>query len=126
MSIPAVPLMTDDRQKAPTRGRKVHTVKSWTMLFEAALSGQKTHDIRLLDRDYQVGDVLLLQEYDWGAKKYTGRELYVEITYITCARVGGDQRDQRACAFSPTCLHPDYGVLSIRRVDTMFKLGGAT
>lgn len=110
----AVPLMTDDHQRAPARAPRVHEVKSWTMLFEAALSGRKTHDIRVLDRDYQVGDCLLLQEYDWGSKKYTGRELLVHITYITCARRGDPHA--RACAFSPTCLHPDYGVLSICKV----------
>lgn len=108
------PLFTDDRQQAPTRAPVTHHVKSWTYLFRAALAGTKTHDIRILDRDYAVGDHLMLCEYDWGNKVYTGHQLLVEITYITKARPG--DRAKPACAFSPTCLHPDYGVLSIRKL----------
>lgn len=108
------PLFTDDRQEPRTRERAMHYVKSWTYLFQAALAGTKTHDIRVLDRDYQVGDVLCMCEYDWGRQVYTGQQLFVEITYITKARPGDPQAP--ACAFSPTCLHPDYGVLSIRKL----------
>ena len=68
----------------------------------------KTHDLRVMDRDYAIGDVLVLQEYDWGAKTYTGRECRAEVTYITSA--------QAPCAFSPTALHPQYCILSIRKV----------
>lgn len=100
----------------PERGRKVHKVKSWTYLFRAVLAGGKHHDIRVLDRDYQVGDYLWLREYDWGAKFYTGRNYWVEISYITSARASADPSKEAACAFSPVALHPDYGVLSIERV----------
>lgn len=109
-----LPLMTNDNQKPPTRLPAVHTVKSWTMLFQAVLDGRKGHDIRVLDRDYQVGDYLVLQEYDWGKQVYTGRHCQVEITYITSGRVGSHPGKERKCAFSPTCLHPDYGVFTIR------------
>lgn len=108
-----VPLMTDDNQKWSVRPPMTHVLKSWTMLFQAVLNGTKTHDIRILDRDYQVGDHLCLREYDWGKQEYTGRHVVVEITYITSARDGHDPTRQRKCAFSPTCLHPDYGVFSI-------------
>ena len=85
-----------------------HLVKSWTFLFEPIYSGAKTHDLRILDREYAVGDVLVLQEYDYGAKKYTGRETEAEITFITSAA--------NACAFSPVALHPKFGILSIRKL----------
>jgi hypothetical protein len=39
--------------------------------------------VRKNDRDYQVSDVLLLQEYNPKTNEYTGRELLVEVTYIT-------------------------------------------
>lgn len=111
-----LPLMTDDNQKHATRVPVTHDVKSWTMLFQAVLDGTKRHDLRILDRDYQVGDLLHLQEYDWGRQIYTGRHCLVEITYITSARVGSHPGKERKCAFSPTCLHPDYGVFSIQFV----------
>lgn len=71
------------------------------------MKGVKTHDIRILDRDYEVGDTLVLQEYDKQQEKYTGRHAVFEITYITSG-------DHVACAFSPVALKSGYGVLSIR------------
>lgn len=85
-----------------------HVVKSWTFLFEPMMRGDKSHDIRVMDRDYRIGDTLLMQEYDWGAKIYTGREVRREITYITSAEC--------PCAFSHTVLHPQFCVLSVRPV----------
>jgi hypothetical protein len=89
---------------------KTHSVKSWTHLFEAVVRGEKTHDLRLLDRDYEVGDRVLLREYDWATHEYTGREQLVEVTYITSAQ-------HIPCAFSPQVLHPQHGILSIRKIE---------
>ncbi|WP_081725508.1 ASCH/PUA domain-containing protein [Mesorhizobium sp. C268A] len=87
----------------------IHKVKSWPHLFEATLSGLKTHEMRqLTDRDYRVGDTLLLQEYDPVTDNYTGRELAVRITYITSSEF--------PCALSGGGLHPDYCILSISKI----------
>lgn len=86
-----------------------HHVKSWTHLFAAFLRGIKTHDMRIMDRPYEVGDVLVLHEYDKQMEAYTGRTARAQITYITA-------RDHTPCAFSPSALHPEYGILSIRRL----------
>lgn len=88
----------------------IHEVKSWVHLFQAFKRGEKTHDIRILDRDYQVGDVLRLGEYDKQNEEYTGRFSYAEITYIT-------SNNHVACAFSTKALDHAYGVLSIRPID---------
>jgi len=86
-----------------------HNVKSWPHLFEAVASGLKTHEVRkLTDRDYRVGDILRLQEYDPTAQEYSGRELRVKITYVTSA--------ETPCALSDDCLHPDFCILSIVRI----------
>ena len=91
------------------RGPIEHAVKSWPQLFEAALTGAKTHDLRRAgDRDYRVGDTLLLQEFDPDTQRYSGRELRVRITYITSASA--------PCALSESSLDPDYCILSIRRI----------
>jgi ASC-1-like (ASCH) protein len=60
-----------------------HRLKIWPEYFEAVLSGKKTFEIRKNDRDYQVNDLLLLQEYNPKTNEYTGREVLVEVTYIT-------------------------------------------
>lgn len=90
--------------------RPVHDLKSWVGLFEPILLGAKTHDLRVLDRDYQIGDRCHLREWDPLKRAYTGREVSVEITYITSSQ-------HQECAFSPMALHPATGILSIRRVE---------
>lgn len=37
-----------------------HTVKSWVHFFDAIESGNKKHDLRKNDRNYKVGDTLIL------------------------------------------------------------------
>jgi hypothetical protein len=94
---------------APARGPIEHKVKSWPQFFEATLSGAKAHEVRrLTDRDYRVGDRLLLREYDPITATYSGRELVVRITYMTSA--------EAPCAPSEECLHPDFCILSIVKV----------
>lgn len=88
----------------------VHELKSWVGLFEPILKGEKIHELRVMDRDYQIGDILNLREYDLLTKTYTGRECAVEVTYITSSK-------HQECAFSPNTLHPAMGVLSIKKVD---------
>lgn len=83
-----------------------HHVKSWPELFEAVSSGSKHHEMRrATDRDYRVGDVLVLQEFDPATKSYSGREHRVRITYVTSAEF--------PCALSGGGLHPDYCILSV-------------
>lgn len=89
---------------------KVHVLKSWIGLFEPIFNGEKTHELRVMDRDYQVGDICLLREYDPIKMEYTGRDCKVEITYITSSKHG-------ECAVSQIGLHPATGILSIRKVD---------
>jgi len=82
----------------------VHRVKSWSYLFQAAKNGLDVRDMR--DRDYKVGDTLVLCEFDQATGKYTGEELAREITYITDRQV--------PCAFSSAVLDRDFGILSIK------------
>lgn len=85
-----------------------HKVKSWAHFFDAIKAGKKLHDLRKLDRDYKVGDILILQRYDNINGEYTGEELEVEITYITSNKV--------PCAFSSSALDRDYGIFSLRKI----------
>ena len=87
----------------------LHNVKSWTHFFQAIRRGDKLHDMRdLKDRDYKVGDILNLQEYDPFMGRYTGEECRVLVTYITSA--------QTPCAFSSAALAPGFAILSLRLV----------
>lgn len=68
---------------APSGGYpQIHELKCWPEFFQPILDGRKTFELRKADRDYHVGDILELKEYNIMNKTYTGRELQVEITYI--------------------------------------------
>jgi len=60
-----------------------HYLKTWPEYFEAVQSGRKTFEIRRNDRDYQVGDTLVLVEWCPIKKAYTGQTIEKTITYIT-------------------------------------------
>jgi len=57
----------------------VHELKILPNYFKDVLLGKKTFEIRKNDRDYGVGDTLILKEWD---KEYTGREIEKEVSYI--------------------------------------------
>jgi len=56
--------------------------KTWPDAFEKILSGEKTFDARLANFDCKPGDILILEEYDPKLKKYTGRKIEKEITFV--------------------------------------------
>jgi len=56
--------------------------KTWSLYFQKVLEGKKTFDLRLADWKCKEGDILILQEWDPETKKYTGRELRKEVTYV--------------------------------------------
>lgn len=64
---------------------KEHDLKCWTEYFDAVARGAKTCEVRVDDRDYDVGDVILLRDYDRAARRYLDRELRLEITHIARA-----------------------------------------
>jgi len=61
---------------------KIHTLKTWPEVFGDLEQGLKTFDVRRNDRNFKVGDTLVLQEFDPSDETYTGEMLSFEITYI--------------------------------------------
>lgn len=86
-----------------------HKVKSWSHFYDAIKEGRKLHDLRKMDREYNVGDILVLQRYDNIKGNYTGEELEVEVTYITS--------NKTPCAFSSSALDRDYAILSLKLLE---------
>jgi hypothetical protein len=87
---------------------KVHHVKSWPQYFGPIKNGQRTHDLRRNDRGFQVGDAMVLEEFDPQAQKYTGETCEVEITSMTSM--------SQPCAVSSEALDPAFCILSIKRM----------
>lgn len=63
-----------------------HELRTWPAPFTAILDGSKHHEVRKNDRNFKVGDILWLREWDPDSKaddQYTGRDLWAKVTYIT-------------------------------------------
>lgn len=58
-----------------------HFLKIQPEFFEAVINRTKPFEIRYNDRNFQVNDVLVLQEYQHN--DYTGRSISVNVSYIT-------------------------------------------
>jgi len=60
-----------------------HELKIYKEYFEPVLNESKTFEIRKNDRDYRVGDRIVLNELHDDKKTYTGRYFKGVITYVT-------------------------------------------
>lgn len=56
--------------------------KCWPKYFDKILSGEKTFDVRLADWKCNIGDVLVLKEWNPKTKQFTGRKIEKKINYI--------------------------------------------
>lgn len=60
----------------------IHELKCWPQYFRDVIRGIKTFEIRLNDRNFKIGDQLILREYGMLYNEYTGESLTVEVMYI--------------------------------------------
>lgn len=71
----------------------IHELKTWTDSFGAVWEGVKTHDVRIADRAFAVGDLVVLREWDNRIRdpnlRYTGRWITALITYISLPNTYG-------------------------------------
>lgn len=58
----------------------IHELKILPQYFDDVITHKKNFEVRFNDRNYQVGDTLLLREYTRG--DYTGRNYQTKIIYI--------------------------------------------
>lgn len=61
----------------------IQELKTWPEPFQAIWDGDKKYEIRKADRDFMLWGAVHLREYNPVKKKYTGREVVANITYIT-------------------------------------------
>ena len=84
---------------------RVHDLKTWPDEFRAVVRGAKTAEVRKDDRNFRVGDVLELLEYDPDSEKYTGLKRRVLVTH----KVEGGRWGLPVglCVLSITALPPE-------------------
>lgn len=59
-----------------------HHLKTWKAPFEALLDGRKKFEWRYNDRNFAVGDSLLLGEVMTPDMKFTGRYIKATVSYM--------------------------------------------
>lgn len=75
----------------PPYPNKVHELKIWPEYFKEVRRGRKRFELRFNDRDYHVGDTLILKEWvpehyaPAYAPGYTGEVVMVRVDYILFA-----------------------------------------
>ena len=60
----------------------IHELKTWPKYFQEIFRGDKDFEVRKNDRDYKLGQELVLREYNPDTKEFTGRILHRSIKYI--------------------------------------------
>ncbi len=63
--------------------RVSHELKCWPQYFAALFDGRKRFEIRENDRNFKIGDSLILKEYDPANGTYSGRVISFRVSYIT-------------------------------------------
>lgn len=59
-----------------------HQLKTVQPFFDAVRDGKKTAELRKDDRGFQIGDVLVLREYDAKLRRYSGASVTVVVTHV--------------------------------------------
>lgn len=60
----------------------LHFLKIAPEYFSPLANGIKLFEIRKSDRDFKIGDLVMLEEFNLKEKKYTGRAVCVTIMYV--------------------------------------------
>jgi hypothetical protein len=92
-----------------------HELKTWPEYFGAVLDGSKTFEARFDDREFEVGDVLYLREWNPETEAYTGRETRRTVSYKLS---GGEFVCQSYCilALQPVSVPPEAASEAVEKV----------
>jgi hypothetical protein len=85
---------------------KIHHLKTIQPWFDYALSGRKTFEVRKNDRDFTVGDIIILHEYD--PHRPSEREIGMSVKVIL------DHEDVKG-------IQPGYCVMGVSKIDLIVE-----
>lgn len=84
---------------------QVHNLKTWPEEFDPLWEGRKHHEFRKNDRDFQIGDELVLHEWEPETGEYTNRSVRAKITHISPGGKWGIPESHCAMSISKTYDH---------------------
>ncbi len=64
-------------------GPREHRLKTDPAPFGSVRDGSKRYEVRRFDRDFHVGDILILVEFDRETARYSGESVRAKVTTIT-------------------------------------------
>lgn len=59
----------------------IHHIKCWPEYFESIENGIKTFELRKDDRNYKIGDTLVIRDFDPDTATYSGKFLIRIVNY---------------------------------------------
>jgi hypothetical protein len=59
----------------------IHELKTWPEYWQDVFDNLKNFEVRFNDRDFKVGDLLFLREWDPKTETYTGRVTRRNVIY---------------------------------------------
>lgn len=68
--------------KSSIKQFRIHRIKIEPQYFEKAAADLKPWELRINDRDYKVGDILFLCEWDPEKKEFTGKSLKRKVVEV--------------------------------------------
>jgi hypothetical protein len=93
---------------------RVHELKTWPPFFQAIVDGEKSFELRKDDRGFEVGDILVLKEFDphKGCGEYTWRDTTRVVIYkLAGGQFSGIEKDY--CILGLGVLPPTMRVVEI-------------
>jgi len=61
---------------------KTHSLKTWPEYFNEVFLDHKHFEVRKNDRDFKIGDIVILKEWNNEEQAYTGREIARIVQYV--------------------------------------------
>jgi hypothetical protein len=62
---------------------QIHDLKTWPEPFQATWNGERTYEVRRMDRPFAVGAALRLLEWSPATRLYTGRTIEARVSHMT-------------------------------------------
>lgn len=103
-----------------------HVLKCWPGFFRDFKAGIKPFEVRRNDRDYQVGDVLVLTEWNPETQCYTGDVLRKKVIYLMSGALAFLPYQDSRGGVEVGPIHPDFVVLGLGEVPFSVAAASAT